>query len=66
MIATILLVWYALGWVFVGAACKEEGIEELTFGEFFKCFYLAPLILILWPASIFYDSSDKVIWRKGK
>jgi hypothetical protein len=63
---TILLVWYALGWVIVGIAAIVE--ERLTLREFIAYMVAAPIVPVFLPfyllVSILEQSGSIILWRR--
>lgn len=62
MTSTLLLCWYACGWICVmGIACEEQ---ELTTSDVIISFVFGSLILALYPVFWLAENKDRVIWRK--
>jgi hypothetical protein len=63
---TILLVWYALGWVVIGYIAINEG--KLSLAQATLCMVMAPLVPVFLPVclvvSILEQSGSIIIWRR--
>lgn len=59
---TILLIWYALWWFFVAGKAISDG--SVTCGAAIFILITTPIITVMFPFILIYQTRNKILWSK--